>query len=335
MNQAIDPVQFTVPLSFEAHAIAQQGQTTATQKTYLKALAVYAVEFYLRCIGFTPDAQQSDWRDPWMAKFLDIADVSLPSQGKLECCWVRPEAQTLQISADAWTDRIAYLAVQISANLKSATLLGFTITPVAELPLSQLRSLAEFPAFLQQMQPSSQAATESATIRTSLEAGSAITMTNNQTDSESVNLPVNLRQWLEGTVSAGWQTLEAALGLDSMQRAFVRSGDRFEITVRQAKLIDVGMDLGEQSVLLSLAVTPNPDKSMNVLVQLYPVVGTSYLVPGLQLVMLAETGEVLQNICSREQDNYIQLKHFRGEAGDSFDIQVCRDTVCIRESFIL
>lgn len=331
MKQAVDPVQFTIPLSFEAHAIAQQSQSNP--QGYLKALAVYAVEFYLRCLGLTPDPQQSDWRDPWMAKFLDIADVWLP-EGRLECCLVPPEAQTFQISPDAWADRIGYLAVQISPNLKSAVLLGFTTTAVAELPLSQLEPLIEFPNFLQ-ARSSSQATALSATIETSLESSTNTTMASNPSDSQLVHLPVNLRQWLEGNITAGWQTLEAALGMDALQPVAVRSGDRFAITVRQAKLIEVGMDVGEQSVLLSLAVTPNPDTSMNVLVQLYPVAGRLYLIPGIKLVMLSETGEVLQTVCAREQDNYIQLKHFRGEAGDSFDIQVCLDSVCISESFIL
>ncbi|NJL19827.1 MAG: DUF1822 family protein [Leptolyngbyaceae cyanobacterium SM1_3_5] len=87
--------------------------------------------------------------------------------------------------------------------------------------------------------------------------------------------------------------------------------------------------------MLSLAITLNLDTSMNVLVQTYPAPGHAHLPPNLKLLMMSETGDRLQEVCSREQDNYIQLKHFRGEAGDSFDIQVRLDHVSITESFVL
>jgi Protein of unknown function (DUF1822) len=142
---------------------------------------------------------------------------------------------------------------------------------------------------------------------------------------------INLRQWLEGRVEAGWQVVETG----SPDRLMVRGAEQFEITVRQAKLIDVGMDLGEQSVVLSLAITVNADTSMNVLVQTHPAPGQSYLPPQLRLTMLTEAGDVLQEVCSRAQDSYIQLRHFRGEAGDSFDLQIGLGQIEITESFIL
>jgi Protein of unknown function (DUF1822) len=142
----------------------------------------------------------------------------------------------------------------------------------------------------------------------------------------------NLRKWLEGTVEAGWQIIEIQ---PPDQRVTVRGSEQFEITVRQAKLIDVGMDLGEQSIVLSLAITLNPDTSMNVLVQIHPTSGQPHLPPHLKLTMLSETSDILQEVCSREQDNYIQLRHFRGEAGDNFDIQVSLEQITIVESFVL
>ncbi|MCU0566843.1 MAG: DUF1822 family protein [Oculatellaceae cyanobacterium Prado106] len=152
-------------------------------------------------------------------------------------------------------------------------------------------------------------------------------------DSPPMNLPpkINLRKWLEGTVEAGWQLLDKP---DSPAFVAVRSSDQFEITVRQAKLIDVGIDLGNHSVVLSLAITLNPDTSMNVRVQVHPA-SQAHLPPNLKLAMLSETAEVLQEVCAREQDSYIQLRHFQGEAGDSFDIQLSLGQIQILESFIL
>ncbi|MBW4464029.1 MAG: DUF1822 family protein [Pegethrix bostrychoides GSE-TBD4-15B] len=306
MNQTVALTGFTVPLSYEAHAIAQQSP-----QLYLKALTVYAVELYLRCLGIEADPGQSDWRDPWMAKFIDVADLWVEPYGKLECCTVLPGAERLHVAADAWADRIGYLAVQFDPSLKSATLLGFTPTPSAELPLTELQPLDQFPLYLQRLSPENQRAVGS----------------NRQI--------IRLRKWLTGIAETGWQTFEEVLGDSQRQMATVRSPEQFEIAVRQAKLIDVGMDLGEQSVVLSLAITLNPDTSMNVLVQTYPAPGSSYLPPNLKLTMLSETGDHLQEVCSRAQDSYIQLRHFRGEAGDSFDIQITIDHASISESFIL
>lgn len=306
MNQTVALTGFTVPLSYEAHSIAQQQ----SPQLYLKALTVYAVEFYLRCLGIEADPSQSDWRDPWMAKFIDVADLWVEPYGKLECCTVLPDAERLHIAADAWADRIGYLAVRLDPSLKLATLLGFTPTPSAELLLTELQPLDQFPLYLQRFDPESQ----------------RVGGSNRQI--------IHLRKWLTGIAEIGWQTIEQ-MGNSQMQMATVRSPEQFEIAVRQAKLIDVGMALGEQSVVLSLAITLNPDTSMNVLVQTYPAPGSSYLPPNLALTMLSETGDKLQEVCSRAQDSYIQLRHFRGDAGDSFDIQIKIDHASISESFIL
>ncbi|NJO78501.1 MAG: DUF1822 family protein [Cyanobacteria bacterium RM1_2_2] len=316
MTQIVEPLTFTVPLSFEAHAVAQQ-QSPQTQQTYLKALAVYAVEFYLRCLGVETNPDQSDWRNPWIGKFVDVADLWLPSYGKLECCVLLPDAEVLTVSPDAWTERIGYVAVQFAPTLKSATLLGFTPTPVADLPLVQLQSLEHLLTYLQSL------ATATSDAPIAIRASTAM----------SFRPTVHLRKWLEGVVEEGWQQIESLLG--SGQMVAVRSQGQYEITVRQAKLIDVGVALDGESVVLSLAITLNPDTSMNVLVQTYPAAGNKHLPPNLKLTMLGETGELLQEVCSREQDSYIQLRHFRGEAGDSFDIQVSLNHVCVSESFIL
>lgn len=350
MNQT-EPLLFTVPLSFTAHGLAQsQAQhqpTHRAKQTYLNALAVYAVDYYLRCLGIETDPTQADWCDPVISKFMSIADLGLAVGGKLECCVVLPGDQALEVSADAWEDRDGYMAVQLDTTLKMATLLGFTAQPVSQLPLTQLRSLAEFPSYLAEMQ-----AVSSAIVSPAIAPPETLAETLAETATDHAMIPsdisgsvisgsvgntkmaIRLRNWLEGTIEAGWQSLEAVLGDDRLPVP-VRSGQPFAITVRQAKLLDTGIDLGGHAVVLSLAITVNPDTSMNVLVQLYPQPGTARLPVNVRLVMLTETGEVVQQVWAREQDNYIQLKHFRGEAGDIFEIQVWLDDLCIAESFIL
>ena len=168
MSHTTEPLLFTVPLSFEAHSIArhfqnQQSLTHKAKQVYLNTLAVYAVDFYLRCLGFELNPEQSDSRNPLLVKFMDVADLFVKQLGKLECRPVMPEDEVCQIPPDVWTDRVGYVVVQISQTLKQATLLGFTQTAAAELPLSQLRSLSDLPTYLHQIQqsPSTQPAAAS------------------------------------------------------------------------------------------------------------------------------------------------------------------------------
>lgn len=331
MNQMVEPLVFTVPLSFEAHAIArqyQQQQPAARAKhSYLKALCVYAVEFYLRCLGIAV-AAGGDWRDPFLSRFLDLADLSLQQTGILECCYVLPGGRRLQISPDAWADRIGYIAVQFTESLQSATLLGFVSVPEVELPLERLRSLAEFPTYLAEVRQLQ------ATAAVELESGQKV-RTGLSMAQAAQRVAVNLRNWVEGSVETGWQAMEELLGAERVEAIAVRSGRQFAVTVRRAKLIDTGIDLDGHAVVLSLAVTVNPDTSMNVLVQLHSGPNTLHLPAHLKLTMMTEAGEVLQEVVAREHDNYIQLKRFRGEAGDNFDIQVSLQEASVVESFVL
>ncbi|NJM69377.1 MAG: DUF1822 family protein [Scytonema sp. RU_4_4] len=315
MSPTIEPLIFTVPLSFEAHTLAQQYQKQQflllkAKQVYLNTLAVYAVDFYLRCLGFEVDADQNDSHNPIIMKMMDVADLWVKRLGRLECRPVLPDARVCQIPPDVWSDRVGYVAVQMSQTLKEATLLGFTQTAMAEVPLSQLRSLSDFPAYLHQLQqaPSTASPTDSV---------------------------VNLRRWLEGVFETGWQTIEAVLGIEKLHLVSVRSMTQLKTEIKRAKLINFGMQLGDQAVVLSLAVGANINETVNVLVQLYPDPDSLRLPSSLKLVMFSEFGEMLQEVCSRGHDNYIQLRPFTGAPGDCFTIQVAFNNVSVTEDFVL
>ncbi|KAM3113977.1 DUF1822 family protein [Phormidesmis sp. 146-33] len=311
MSPTVEPLIFTVPLSFEAHTIAQQYQkrqftSLKAKQVYLNTLAVYAVDFYLRCLEFEVDVARSDSRNPTFVKMMDIADLWVKQLGRLECRPVLPNAQMMQIPHDVGSDRVGYVAVQMSQTLKEATLLGFTQTAQLEVPLNQLRSLSEFPDYLHQLR---QAPITSAAI--------------------------NLRSWFEGVFETGWQTLEAVLDSDKLDLVSVRSMTLLKTETKRAKLVDFGMQLGDQSVALSLGLNTNIDGTIGVLVQLFPGSGSPRLSSNLKLIMLSEAGEILQEVCSRGHDNYIQLRSFRGLPGDCFSIQVACDHVRVTEDFVL
>src|SRR5919202_4856916 len=156
MNRTAESLTFKVLLSFEAHALAQQHcqQHTQPQKAkqvYLNNLARYAVDFYCRCMGLEAELETSDSHNPLMQKFMDVADLNVKGLGKLECRPVLPDSEVMEVPPEAWDNRIGYVAVQLNSSLKEAILLGFVPSVTHHngiIPLSELRSLADFPAYL-------------------------------------------------------------------------------------------------------------------------------------------------------------------------------------------
>ena len=313
MSQTIEPLTFTVPLSFKARAIAeryrrQQVLPQKAKQVYFNTLAVYAVDFYLRCLGIETDIEQSDSHNPIALKFMDVADLAVRQLGKLECRPVLAGEEVWQIPPEVHSERIGYVAVEIDRSLKRATLLGFTATATVEVPLSQLRSLAEFPEYLSEIR-------QNATV--------------------SDGVIINLTKWFEG-IFEGWLSTEAIFGNNQNQLAIVRNTpENKETSVKRAKLFNLGVQLSDRRVVLAIALTQVREGTTSVLVQLYPTEEETYLPPNLQLTMLSQADELLQEVTSRTQDDYIQLKRFKGEIGDRFKIKVNLDETSVTEEFVL
>lgn len=312
MGNQSDSSTFTVPLSLSAHAKAQQfyiQQSNAhkAKQVYLNALAVFAVDFYLRCMGFETDREASQSCDPVMSSLMNVSDLKINNRGKLECLPVLPPNSVLHIPPEVWSDRVGYVAVQFDRSLQEATLLGFiqTAPESGELLLTQLRSLEDLLEHLRHLG-----------------------------QSESVKPRVNLSQWFSNQFAADWRSLEALFGTNQEHLAWGLRSDS-QASVRQAKLIDLGVQLGRHSVALLVAVTPEADQKMGILVQVHPVTGETHLPANLNLNLLSESGELLQDIQSRSHDHYIQLKRFRGKPGECFSIQVAFGNLKITEQFVI
>jgi len=314
MRNLSESLTFTVPLSSSAHHLAeqfrrQQSNSKKAKQVYLNTLAVSAVNFYLRCMGVETDWEGSQSRNPVILSILDVADVEIPNLGKLECRPVLPQDKVVHIPPEVWSDRIGYVAVQLDESLKQATLLGFSKTAGSgKLAISQLRSLEDLLEHLRQIkQP------------------------------ESVKTRVNLSQWFENLFESGWQSIEALLGIDQENLVFsFRSASGLsEHQVKRAKLINFGLQLGNQSVALLVAIAPEAERKVGMLVQVHPVGGETYLPSNLRLALLSEAGDLLQDVQSRSQDNYIQLKRFRGNPGECFNIQVTFGDASMTETFAI
>ncbi|MCA1993699.1 MAG: DUF1822 family protein [Coleofasciculus sp. S288] len=329
MKKLSESSTFIVPLGWSVHARAkqfckQQSNPQKAKQVYLNTLAVSAVDFYLRCMGIKTDWEASQSCNPIMHYLTDVADLEVENRGKLECIPVLPSNQLVHIPLEAWSDRIGYVAVQFDPSLEEATLLGFTETVPerGELLITQLRSLDDLLEHLRHLgQP------------------------------EAAKMRVNLSQWLENCFEAGWQSLEALLGIDQQNLAFSFRHDAqlSKVGVQGVKLIDFGVQLGNQSVALLIALTlakrdevqptegiaPETEEKLGILVQVHPVGGETYLPPNLKLCLLSESGKTLQEVQSRSHDNYIQLRRFRGQPGECFNIQVALGAAKITETFVI
>ena len=143
-----------------------------------------------------------------------------------------------------------------------------------------------------------------------------------------------LSRWLQEIVDEGWQTLdtlidsEANLAL-STRNIFLGTG------TKAGKLINLGMQLGSQTVAMLITVTQEAEEKIGISLQVYPTGGESYLPPDLKVILLSKAGKILQEVRSRPQDNYIQLKSFKGEPGKRFSIKISLGDASVTEEFEL
>ncbi len=156
----------------------------------------------------------------------------------------------------------------------------------------------------------------------------------NQKNNKRVN---NLSQWFENIFEVGWQSLDAVISsqektLGVQFRTDVMLND---LRVKRAKLIDLGMQLGGTSVVLLLGLTSELDEKISIRVQLHPANEEIYLLPYLRLLLLSESGKILQEVESRNHDHLIQLKKFKSHPGKKFSIKIAFHDISIKEDFVL
>ncbi len=310
MNKMSEPLTFTVPLSFEAHAIARQFQQQQTnvqkaKQVYLKALAVNAVDVYLRCLGFETDLEESDSINSVHLKFMEIADLWVKSIGRLECVPILPEATTLQVSPEAQFDRVGFVAVQLDRSLKQATVLGFALTATPELSLDQLRSLADFPEYLNTLRQSAKPA----------------------------QLLVHLGQWLENLFETGWQEVEALLRPEELMPAY-RTKESAQFFAQRGKVIRLAAQVTQQTVILIVKLNPQVDNSIKILVEVHPVSSEHYLPEALQVSILEQDGTNVMKAIAGSSNQNLQFD-FDAETGERFSVQLTLRDISAVEEFVV
>jgi hypothetical protein len=287
-------LRFTVPLA-EAYRQAEQfSQVHRTpkkqQQVRLNTLAVWAVDYYLRCLGIDTNLAGSNSWDRVSQALLDTGELSVPALGEgktLECRPVLPGAETVYVPPETREHCCGYLVVQIDESQKQGVILGFFPTVQAEyIPLRQLRPLEEF---LDQI---------ASPVDTTI---------------------ASLSRWLQGVVDEGWQTLDQVFGRSPMPSLAFRSMPSGAIA--RAVSLDLGMHLAGHRIALVVTCDAIAGEEIEVVAQVHPLDDQATLPPGLTLIVAETNGDAVLTATARQADNYIQLL-FGGVVGERFSIQV-------------
>lgn len=324
----IEDFALTMPITQTARSIAQQfaSQQPKPQKAEqvrLNTLAVCVVNDYLQMMGIPTDISKSDSWNPVGRLCADVADLEVTGIGRLECRPIRSTDQTCLIPPEVWSDRIGYVVVQIDESFREATVLGFAQTAaIDELHISQLQPFEDlFDCLTQQMQP----------------VAAALSVAPSRTR-------VNLSQWLDNIFETGWQTVEALLNPAESSLAFsfrselsvlaAPDNEQSDASIKRAKVIDLGMQVGGHPVALIVELTPESQEKSNILLQVHPTGSQIYLPPLLQLILLDESGANFLEAQARSGDNYIQLQ-FSGNSKERFSVKVALGDASITEDFVI
>jgi len=321
MNNITNFLTFTGPIPPAGrHRAEELSRQQATQKkaeqVRLNTLSVSFVNSYLRYMGFETDLEASESWNPVQQTLMDLADLSLKNLGLLECRPVLGDSQSVYVPPEVQSNRIGYVVVQISKSYREATLLGF-ITQVKNdfLPISQLQPLENLLEYLEELTQVKQAG---------LEASQSLT---------SKKTLIKLKQWLENVFEPNWQKAETLLNVQTFNTAWsMRSAN--DTFICRGKLIDLGKALTAQSVVLFVAITPENEQEMDIIVEIHPVNGQNYLPPNLQLIVLDSDGESVMEAQTRSSNKNIQLQ-FSGEFEERFSVKVTLGNLSVIEDFVI
>ncbi|MGK7938271.1 MAG: DUF1822 family protein [Xenococcaceae cyanobacterium] len=148
---------------------------------------------------------------------------------------------------------------------------------------------------------------------------------------------VDLSEWLQGKFTLGWQPLAEFINsaMNANVYALRSNSESLSSKVEGVKLLDLGMQLGNQSVALLIGMTLETENKIGVRVQLHPVGEKNYLPTNIKLALINHSGKILQEFAARSQDELIQLKHFTCPRKKRFLIRVALNSYSITEEFAL
>ncbi|MFN6487503.1 MULTISPECIES: DUF1822 family protein [unclassified Nostoc] len=318
MSEIREILTFSAPIPVDGRHRAeelrrQQATPAKGEQVYLNTLSVSFVNYYLLCMGFETDLNKSDSWNVIQQTLMDVADLFIKNLGLLECRPVLSDAQFVYVPPEVQSNRIGYVAVQISKSFREATLLGFVKQVQTDLfPINQLQPLDNLLGYLEELSQ-----LQLAEIADELIYNQDL---------------VRLKQWLENIFETGWQETETILGTQGINPAWSLRSEAGAF-ISRGKLIDLGK-LREQAVVLVISLPPNNEQEMDIIVEVHPTNGQHYLPPNLHLIVLDSEGASVMEAQTRSSNKNIQLE-FSCEVRERFSVKLVLGDISITENFAI
>jgi len=288
-----------------ARSFANRQLTRSRFKSaYLSYLAMESVRLYLDCMEIETASTLDNGaiRDSAPIALLDpIADLDIGNVGSLACLPVFPNSQFVNIPAEVWNDRFAYVGVRLNQELTEAELLGFTRKANAEfVAIGQLKSMETLIEYIDRWERS-----------------------------------VKLNQWLENTIDRSWNVLESVLAPRQIawRSKSIATVDRPQTNPKIARGKRIYFDGDRQGVTLMLEQIVLDRQQREIWVEIYPPDGQDYLPALLQFQIYDGEDVKLFEAESRSTPN-IQVK-FAGEVGELFTVVITLSNTRICEHFVI
>ncbi|WP_179228294.1 DUF1822 family protein [Leptolyngbya ohadii] len=200
----------------------------------------------------------------------------------------------LELGAEVTRASVADLSPLSQTQAENlVTRLSQTTIPRLEIPFTMWGSLLANPQWRRQLSQSRQSIPQSAIVPSAI---------------------VQLGRWLQNQFEAGWQAIETRIDAP----AFILRQDDPSAAVQRVKQLVLSPEV---TVSMLVSLSAEADGRIAVQVRLLPAV-ESLLPENISLSLLSETGDVLQSVQARQQDNSIQLRRFRCSIGTAFRLQV-------------
>jgi len=103
--------------------------------------------------------------------------------------------------------------------------------------------------------------------------------------------------------------------------------------VRRVRLLDLGLQIGGQTVALAVAMIRKSNQQVGVMLRVYPTGDEPYVPENLKLV-LSDDSRRTYEVSARRSDLYVQLK-FNGRPGESFSVQISLEATSMAEDFLI
>jgi hypothetical protein len=343
----LDVSHLAVPLTIADRQLAQimaaeYDDATVKAKVYANTLAVQAFQTYCRWLDIPTDLGRSHSQN---APAADVADLYLMGiNQRVECCLIQPGDNHCQISPQAQSQRLGYIAIEIDAAGYEAKLIGYLPATKLQQLLPQVpngyisrQQFENLDCFLDALEPQWTSLTnwiqgQFADHWQALSSFNAPTpefhylpianALDTASTSDLERITVALQRVAPDDEETRWQLVERLWSLQpDHPAAGVRRG------------VDLGLYLDGAAIALVISILPKPDGDMAILLRVYPT-QERYLPLGLQLSGLYESGEAFLEVTSREQDNYIQQK-FSANPGERFGVRVQLGEVAYVEHFMV